>query len=183
MIVLVNLLTASRIIGVIPFIWLVRNGYGAAAFGLFILLMLTDAFDGYLARKYGCVTDWGKFFDPTADKILIMTAIFAFLRSRFVFDFLVLGFYECLLLVTAVLACLFPKKIGRALGANSVGKAKVWAEAALALFLFADAEIVQVGDGMIQALFLLAILLAFGSLVGHWKPVWHSAWQKNTGSP
>ena len=171
MTILVNLLTATRIIGVIPFLWLVASGQHAVAFGLFIGLALTDALDGYLAREFGAVTAWGKFFDPTADKALIMMAIFAFLRQKFIFDFLVLGFYECLLFMTAVLAYLFPRKIGQALGANRAGKAKVWAEIALVASLFANKTAILTADGVIAILFLLSILLALMSLLGHWRPI------------
>jgi CDP-diacylglycerol--glycerol-3-phosphate 3-phosphatidyltransferase len=171
----VNLLTASRAAGIVPFLWLVSRGYDTAAFVFFIALALTDAADGYLARKYRCVTDWGKFFDPTADKALIMTAIFAFLRPEFVLGFLTLGFYEGLLFVTAVLAYLFPKKIGQALGANRLGKVKVWAEIVLVALLFVNRAVMPVTDWAIDALFGFSILLAIGSLFGHGRPVFKNA--------
>ncbi|MCF8260275.1 MAG: CDP-diacylglycerol--glycerol-3-phosphate 3-phosphatidyltransferase [Melioribacteraceae bacterium] len=45
---------------------------------VFIIAALTDWYDGWLARKFNYITDWGKFMDPLADKILTSAAFFAF---------------------------------------------------------------------------------------------------------
>ncbi len=43
-------------------------------FGVYILAALTDWYDGYVARRWGYITRWGKFFDPLADKVLTSAA-------------------------------------------------------------------------------------------------------------
>jgi CDP-diacylglycerol--glycerol-3-phosphate 3-phosphatidyltransferase len=46
--------------------------------GVFIIAALTDWYDGWLARKFNYITEWGKFFDPLADKILTSAAFLGF---------------------------------------------------------------------------------------------------------
>lgn len=54
----------------------------ALATVIFVVAAITDWVDGYLARKYGAVSDFGKLLDPVADKILVMAALVMLTAQR-----------------------------------------------------------------------------------------------------
>ena len=79
--VLPNQLTVLRIILTPVFLILFLSGDPLLiqiSLVVYIVAAITDWYDGWLARKYNYITDWGKFLDPLADKILTSTAFFAF---------------------------------------------------------------------------------------------------------
>lgn len=73
-----NVLTFFRI-ALVPLLVYLLRGPGrlteAIAAFLFLLAGLTDYFDGYLARKHGIVTTLGKFLDPLADKLIVVSVL------------------------------------------------------------------------------------------------------------
>ena len=82
-----NKLTLLRIIiaPIFMYMLIIDNFYlRLSALGLFIIAALTDLADGYYARKYGIVTGFGKFMDPLADKILVSSALIAYIALKYV---------------------------------------------------------------------------------------------------
>ncbi len=80
-----NKLTVLRMILVPFFMLFVMMGEKSVAFtvialAVFSVASLTDAIDGHMARKYNLITDFGKFMDPLADKMLTTAAFLAFLE-------------------------------------------------------------------------------------------------------
>ena len=69
-----NKLTMARIIMVPIFMAIMLKGYYIAALIVFALASITDFLDGYIARKYDLVTNFGKVMDPLADKALVFSA-------------------------------------------------------------------------------------------------------------
>lgn len=79
--ILPNQLTVLRIIltPVFLFFFLSDNPvFKLISLGIFIIAALTDWYDGWLARKFNYITNWGKFWDPLADKILTSAAFIGF---------------------------------------------------------------------------------------------------------
>lgn len=94
-----NKLTIFRIVLIVPFVLLLLGesaewGWYRALFGgileyvdyialfIFIIASLTDLIDGKIARKYNLVTNFGKFMDPLADKLLVSAALIALVELR-----------------------------------------------------------------------------------------------------
>jgi cardiolipin synthase (CMP-forming) len=68
-----NALTLARIILVPLIVWLIITHEMAVAFVLFLLAGLSDAADGYLAKRFGWHTELGAYLDPIADKVLLVS--------------------------------------------------------------------------------------------------------------
>ena len=69
------MLTMLRLILIPVFVVLFFNGQKMAALAVFCIASFTDFLDGFLARKLNQVTDFGKLFDPLADKLMVLTAM------------------------------------------------------------------------------------------------------------
>ena len=79
-----NKLTLLRIILIPIFMVVLYWGFPSAnyvALAIFIIASLTDLLDGKIARKYNLVTDFGKFADPLADKMLVVAAMLWFVEN------------------------------------------------------------------------------------------------------
>lgn len=75
-----NKLTTARVVLIPLFLLALYGGYWLGALVIFALASVTDALDGHIARSRGLVTDFGKFMDPLADKLLVTAALLAFVE-------------------------------------------------------------------------------------------------------
>ena len=114
---------------VVPFPGLSESAMRIATAVVFAITSLTDMIDGKIARKYGLVTDFGKFMDPLADKFLVFSALlgiltngyFADLRTVFVWAAAIVIFRE--LAVTSI-RLVAAGKSGMVIAASWLGKIK-----------------------------------------------------------
>jgi CDP-diacylglycerol--glycerol-3-phosphate 3-phosphatidyltransferase len=93
-----------------------------AGIGLFGLMALTDWLDGYLARKHGLITNFGKIMDPLADKLLMLTAMILLVQEAIVPGWMVVLTWWRELAVTGLRTLVATRRT--VLAADSWGKVK-----------------------------------------------------------
>lgn len=146
---------------------------------LFTLGLLTDWLDGIFAEVYDETTEIGKIIDPTADKFLIIGALWPFLNEinwfitdlKFLQPIWLLMYIEAVLMLSAFSKPYLNKKYGLNFrtGANIWGKAKMICESiTVYLVLFFDFTGLFTSR-LIVASLLICILLALISLFRHWR--------------
>jgi CDP-diacylglycerol--glycerol-3-phosphate 3-phosphatidyltransferase len=161
--VLPNYVTAIRLL-MVPwvtlFIWLGNYWIGLI---LFLIASLTDALDGALARTRNQITEWGKLFDPLADKLLICTVVFVLvLKYVDFFTAWVIIIIESIIVVAALLK----KRNGTDIQANFWGKIKMILQVAGVAFLLLSLvfnldALIPVSRGTFYAAIAFAIISFF----------------------
>ena len=163
-----NKLTMARILMVPLFVaaMLIENrAMQIVAAMIFILASVTDYLDGYIARSRGLITDFGKFMDPIADKLLVMAALIGLVaqqRAHPVCVMLILGREFVVSGVRLVAA-----SRGVVIAAGPLGKIKTVLQMiaiVIALFPFAEGGFMWLGG---QILLWLSAAVAGWSLVDY----------------
>jgi len=132
-----NRITLTRLLLIPLFVYLLLaqtltwGPYLAAA--LFLALCLSDALDGYLARKTGQVSELGKLLDPLADKVLVLGAFLVFVEVGKLPSWVVLAIIARDLLVMGIRT--WAAKEGRIIAASPTGKWKTAFQMASVFFL------------------------------------------------
>ena len=158
-------MTLSRIVlaGFFSY-FLLQNGICAkiTALVIFLLAAFTDYLDGYFAKRLGLVNDFGKFMDPVADKVLILTAFFMFTQIGFMagWMFAIIAFREIFITVLRLRVMLK----GKVLAAEAAGKIKTVAQMAAVCAILSFMIAGEAGSSWIHVLALFSnwlIILAF----------------------
>ena len=120
-----NYLTVARFILTVAFIFcLTRSGIAAAVLAtlLFMLASWTDYYDGYYARKYNLISNFGRIMDPIADKFLVLSAFFIFAQRQVIPYWMFYLIFAREVIVTGSRITAVVK--GRVLAAEMAGKCK-----------------------------------------------------------
>ena len=124
-----NIVTCVRIAFIPVFMVVAMMAHGhanaplaVAAFLIYVTLSLTDKVDGHLARSRNEITDFGKFLDPIADKLLVFSALLLLLEDGVVSVWVVFVILVREFLVSALR--MVAASSGQVIAADSLGKAK-----------------------------------------------------------
>lgn len=131
-----NKLTLLRIALTFVFMFFLFTtwSYGkAAALIVFAIASLTDYLDGMIAKRKGLISDFGKFMDPIADKILVLAAFLAFVEMRLIpaWTVLIIIFREFVILGLRVLGIIK----GYVVAASRAGKHKTVSQVVTIFFI------------------------------------------------
>ena len=117
---------------------------------IFCIAAITDCIDGKIARKQGIVTDFGKFLDPLADKILVMAAFICFVQLGFAGATAVVIILFREFAVTSVR--LVAANNGKVVAANMWGKAKTVTQMLAIISIIAMQAFLEISAGKLITL-------------------------------
>jgi nicotinamide-nucleotide amidase len=120
-----NLLTISRLVAIPPLMVLLMvrfPGHDQLAAAVFIVFSLTDTLDGQLARRQGNVSELGKFLDPLADKLLVLSVLIVLVQEGLVAAWVVVVIFSRELIITILRSVAAAQ--GRVIAAAPLGKTK-----------------------------------------------------------
>lgn len=137
-----NKLTLLRVLLIPVFVIImmldITNHYLMACL-IFIIASITDALDGHIARKNNLVTDFGKFMDPLADKLLVITALICMIESNLVAGWMVIIIVARELTVSILRA--IAAADGKVIAASGGGKIKTISQMLAIIILLLGANI------------------------------------------
>lgn len=174
-----NKLTISRMVMIplfVLFFYLDFTAHFFVALAVFAAASLTDLFDGKIARKYGLVTNLGKFLDPIADKVLVSTAFILFLTAPWVFGgflgswaVIVAGCGVALILAREIIISGFrmvAADAGVVIAADKFGKYKTVFQDASVVVLLISAGVTELTTGVAaQAINYVGLILFAAAIV------------------
>ena len=156
-----NKLTLFRIFIIPVFLLFLLGPFGGdysryIALLIFIIAAATDALDGYIARKYNYVTNFGKFMDPLADKVLVCSALIALIETGDISSVAVIIIIAREFIITGFR--LVASDAGVVIAASSWGKIKTISQMIMVMYL-----ILGLGGGIFDTLawVLVAAAVAF----------------------
>lgn len=175
-----NKLTVFRVVLIIPFVAFLLGGYEGwswftmlfggilaytdyIALAIFVIASLTDLLDGKIARKYNLITNFGKFMDPLADKLLVCSAMICLIPSGDLEAWIVIVIIAREFIISGFR--LVASDNGIVIAASYWGKFKTVSQMAMIIVLIADFG--GVFDMIGTALIWVSLVLTVVSLIDY----------------
>jgi CDP-diacylglycerol--glycerol-3-phosphate 3-phosphatidyltransferase len=138
---------------------------------VFVLFSLTDTMDGQLARRQGTVSDLGKFLDPLADKLFVLSVLIVLVQEQLVASWVVVVIFARELLITLLRTVAASQ--GRVIAAAPLGKTKTVAQvgAVILLILQRPYPILGLAAALVLALALLLTVSSGFDYLWRWRHV------------
>ena len=174
-----NKLTVFRVILIVPFVLVMLGSYaewpwymalfgGIAgyadyiALGIFIIASLTDLLDGRIARKYNLVTNYGKFMDPLADKLLVCAALICLVEMDRIPAWIVIIIMSREFIISGFRLVAADNRV--VIAANYWGKFKTTFQMVMVCLMIANIDALAV---VTQLVMWIAVLLTVISLIDY----------------
>lgn len=171
-----NLLTGLRAVAVPFFLWCVFGLKDVqTALILFVLAALTDWLDGFLARRWQVISDFGKIMDPLADKLLVLSALAGITwSSEYRLNMLIFALIFARELIITILREVY-KKRGIIVAASQLGKVKTFMQMLGLIFAYIFWAWMQVIPEYILTIiniwFWLVLAITIISALNYLKPL------------
>jgi cardiolipin synthase len=158
----------------LPDAWLPAHLKNVVACWLFVLAAVTDAFDGYIARRYGMVSRLGAFLDPVADKLMVCAALIVLLSLGRIDEFVALVIIGREIAVSALREWMAQIGKSASVAVNSLGKIKTIAQmVAIPMLLYHDRLFGVIDVHLIGTLLIyLAAALTVYSMFVYLRMAW-----------
>ncbi|HEV2216811.1 MAG TPA: CDP-diacylglycerol--glycerol-3-phosphate 3-phosphatidyltransferase [Candidatus Dormibacteraeota bacterium] len=131
-----NALTVSRLVAIPPLMYLLLarfDYHDQVAAAVFVVFSLTDTMDGQIARRRGTVSDLGKFLDPLADKLFVLSVLIVLVQERLIAAWVVVVIFSRELLITLLRTAAAGR--GTVIAAAPLGKTKTVTQVAAVTLL------------------------------------------------
>ncbi len=168
-----NKLTVFRMILIVPFVLIMLTDVCGPmskwiALAIFIIASLTDLLDGKIARKYNLVTNFGKFMDPLADKLLVCSAMICLVEMGKIPSWIVIIIISREFIISGFR--LIASDNGIVIAASYWGKFKTVFQMVMVILMIADIAALYM---VTQIVMWIALILTVISLIDYLKKNWH----------
>lgn len=146
-----NIITSIRFITIFPLAFYIYNNgiTNIWPFIIFMLIVITDSIDGYIARNYNMITEFGKAFDPIVDKTLFIVITIALLLRN------IIPVYSLFIYIRDIIIAIF--SLMYMVKSKKVIAATIWGKGKTVLHFAAIALVLLLGKWTIYSMILLSI--------------------------